>query len=1293
MDIINGKALSSVSYDKTITCTIKDDKNAKKGEYTVYDGSRLFEAYSNDTSYKVGTTVFVTIPEGKFENQKMIIGKKTSNEEKPFVFTEPFGTIFDMTGNIAAEASAGALTANDILDEHKQANVNLKDCFTSQYLLGTSDSFYNLTEKELIKYTRLGIKADFTSWVKQAVKGTYGLIITLKGKKKNIIESEKDEEIIKEYVFDNSQMFGNTYNFETPYEQQVVVDLEQADMGQIIGIKVEFAQSADFYDQLNEPIPSTENGYLNYQPVANYYQRYGDDTENDNNGNLTRIKEGNGYYRTANNDSKLLPNLLVNNLYICFGYDISIFDNDFVEIYTAESDTYKRSTSTSNDGIEANQKELKMRWVHIVDGKPIDMVNTEQEHSYEVRWYKYSVGVAAADQYCGVYWERISEASGFNYVFNPDVNKQQEKIKAIVFGDSLTPYRSNELIFNNEEQLPPSEEAQHIMNALMIECDDNTNGNYMVYGQDNSIKDTAFSKEIRTLTAYFDANNDGQINKETEKIQEFDNLIWTFPTNNTMIELLNGKSYDEIQLQSYVKEKYYIKNENDEYEVATSETVDLNVQYYQKTEGSQFEKINNLYKPSTYYIKDYLNCKDLEFDSIENVYYQLIENEYKQVNNLNFDTYEQNRDNYYIYTYILHTGEYNESLQYYRYNASDSGTVVNIQPRYKISSYYSPSKSNNTITCQYTLNGVVYTTEKEFTFGPAGTMGSDQTLVIDFVGDKNSVIAGEEVVSFQVQLYDNQNKLQVIPDDSVKWAWYYNNDLKDEITCTNAIWHSQYKFKLDKLYIIQATVGNLTTYFPIPVSNGQYSYIKGATQVIYQSNGEPSYNREEYQLFGKDDKVVNNINWKVISFEEDPYIATLSNTNENKGFLKPVQVYVKEASVYGVQAYVDENILWTQPILVLQNRWASNTINQWDGKSIQIDNKDGTILSQAIAAGHKNSDNSFSGVMIGSWKDTDTAPDITAQTGIYGFHKGAMSYAWKDDGTGFIGKDGLGRINFDGNKATIYSTDYKINSDGSVAADRTTGSMIIDLNEPYIQMKYGNNIISIDASKTGTVNSASSSNAPFKIGSKFAVAWDGTIYASGGNFSGHIDANSGTIGAWEIDDSGRLKSNDNNIILDPANQGTITLAGANSMISGGTIHGSIIRAGTLQSNSTNNIKLQGYLTIDTTNNSDDGGTGALMGRIDSGFGLNNSAGIGFRYAPGNDGIRGGEIKATASNVGMRYGASGGSGYIFITSTTPSFSNHLNKNTITIGGTEGNENYLVIQNIPAANQTGIYARFA
>jgi hypothetical protein len=65
-----------------------------------------------------------------------------------------------------------------------------------------------------------------------------------------------------------------------------------------------------------------------------------------------------------------------------------------------------------------------MRWVHLKDESPIDMVNGgETSLNYEVRWYRYSVGAAAADEYCGIYWERIEDATGFAFSFNPNVNK------------------------------------------------------------------------------------------------------------------------------------------------------------------------------------------------------------------------------------------------------------------------------------------------------------------------------------------------------------------------------------------------------------------------------------------------------------------------------------------------------------------------------------------------------------------------------------------------------------------------------------------------------------------------------------------------------------------------------------------------------------------------------------------------------------------------------------------------------------------------------------------------------
>ena len=87
MDILNAQALNSISFDKTITCTIENDKDKKDGKYEVSDGNRIFTAYSNDIKLRIGDTVYVTVPEGNFENQKMIIGKKTTDNDKPFNFT------------------------------------------------------------------------------------------------------------------------------------------------------------------------------------------------------------------------------------------------------------------------------------------------------------------------------------------------------------------------------------------------------------------------------------------------------------------------------------------------------------------------------------------------------------------------------------------------------------------------------------------------------------------------------------------------------------------------------------------------------------------------------------------------------------------------------------------------------------------------------------------------------------------------------------------------------------------------------------------------------------------------------------------------------------------------------------------------------------------------------------------------------------------------------------------------------------------------------------------------------
>ena len=1158
MDIINAHALNNINFDKTITCTIEDDTYKKEGKYEVSDGSKFFMAYTNDTKLRKNDVVYVTIPQGNFENQKMIIGKKTSETDTPFVFTTPFDTIFDMTDNITlGNISQGALIANAL---NKYGNENYEHIT----LYDKACNYYG--------YTRLGLKGNFKSWIKNATKGTYGLTLILTVNNPNTASSQQLNSQEYYYTFSNLDMYGNSYNFETDYEQQLVIPIEEI-KGTITNIKINFYQQANFVDRFNEPIPCSISGYKMKEDGTNLYE-----------------KDEDGDYILNSNDDLLEPNLFVNDIYLCFGYDMSIFTEDMVEIYTQQPNTYKHSENSSNDGILQNRKEIKMRWVHIDNGTPIDMIkkdkDSKEERPYEIRWYRYQVGAPAADAYSGVYWTRIkneygNEISDFSYNFDPNIDLQQEKIKVIIIYNN-TPYYSNELFFENEQVLPPSAEALHIANALNIVADDNTNGNYMVYGQDNNIKDTEYGKLNRSLSIWFDGDSNGEITTN-ERIpeSEAENLLWTFPAQNTMIELVDSNKWPVTELDENGKEK--------------------------------------------------------------------------------------------IIAYQVNTHE----------------------PWYKIKTYYTPNNSNNTITCQYQLNGRVYKTKKEFTFGPAGTMGTDQTLVIDFVNDTNAVNKTTgiiENVNIEIQLYNNQNIKQEIPDGSVTWSWYYNSALESaalkagnqisfplviEENKNSVINFSNEDFLIDELYILQGTVGSLTTYFPVAIKNGDYDFIKGPTQVIYQANGEPAYSREPYELYANNDFVQQEVKWKIIhkipaSDEEKTqqqksnFIGTIdSNTNK----LQPL-------SVYGIQAYqelIDAEgkptigVLWTQPILVLQNQWPNGVINAWDGKSLVLDEETSTILAAAISAGKKNDDNTFSGVMIGDWGNKDVEGSISKQTGVYGFNHGAMSYAFKEDGTAFLGKDGAGRIYFNGNNATIYSPFFDRESEPY--------GMKIDLNNASINMKYNGNNIKLDAHEQGVVEGFTTmSKAPFTIGDNFAVAWDGTLYANGGNFKGIISASI-------------LKSS-KDIWNSENTSGGIILDGYFSIPTKYKDEHNIIKTGP-----------NGYL-------------GFVESNISNGDNI-EYPGIGLSITSGTITS---VIKATTAHAGM----SSGNGYVSTTNSNVSIgvSGHNRKflisgNLIALyykentasAGQNNNGQYLAIEpdtngngklvcwGIPPANQSGIYARFA
>ena len=424
---------------------------------------------------------------------------------------------------------------------------------------------------------------------------------------------------------------------------------------------------------------------------------------------------------------------------------------------------------------------------------------------------------------------------------------------------------------------------------------------------------------------------------------------------------------------------------------------------------------------------------------------------------------------------------------------------------------------------------------------------------------------------------------------------------------------------MNSLSILKVTLTNfgnydLVAYFSIPLRSGtecnsygqitkEAKYINGAKDIRYTSGGTLSYDNIPYQLFirkfdinkngmtleetsaneSQEDLIEddtegneNNYNWGILipteslyNYETHNFVPTIS-----KRILQPSPVYIPNLSNYAVQYKTnDGQILWTQPILSYEDNYPSTTLNKWNGEKIITDEEAGVIVSSGLAAGKKERDNTFSGVMLGDWSKTDTEAYITKQTGVYGFNHGSMAYAFKDDGTGFIGKDGAGRIYFDGNKSQIYSSKWKVKrtlqegmfldiDDGYLKMNKRVSPGALEYNNPYsggLDTTKANNIsadhfITLSSKEEKWALSIGTSESPSRR--EFRIDWNGN-----GHFSGQIDAYGGLIGGWQITQTdlhsiaSAGEDSSYNIVLSSVGGGAITVGGKITLSSagGGTI--------------------------------------------------------------------------------------------------------------------------------------------
>jgi len=58
---------------------------------------------------------------------------------------------------------------------------------------------------------------------------------------------------------------------------------------------------------------------------------------------------------------------------------------------------------------------------------------------------------------------------------------------------------------------------------------------------------------------------------------------------------------------------------------------------------------------------------------------------------------------------------------------------------------------------------------------------------------------------------------------------------------------------------------DLTAYYPVPITTLDNAYINGPTEVIYLSNGEPTFSKEPYKLFVNGEEIDENVIWNTYS--------------------------------------------------------------------------------------------------------------------------------------------------------------------------------------------------------------------------------------------------------------------------------------------------------------------------------------------------------------------------------------------------------------------------------------------
>lgn len=383
-----------------------------------------------------------------------------------------------------------------------------------------------------------------------------------------------------------------------------------------------------------------------------------------------------------------------------------------------------------------------------------------------------------------------------------------------------------------------------------------------------------------------------------------------------------------------------------------------------------------------------------------------------------------------------------------------------------IKTIYLHEATNNRIECVVTFkNGAIRRGSINLQFGQNQTNGTTYAFNIDFVGTQNCLyLAGGAASEIQVQASFTKSNGDPVAIPPITWSWVHLTEAGENASgisiekITDNLVTLRYfqpdfpkqnilnkKDQYANFSILQATIENynaengvtvdLKAYLPIPLVKEDYTHIAGATRIVYDTLGNSvSFSRNPYALYKGNEEESRTVYWKCIAgpgqTEGVPKLGTTTNENKLYYSLKPVSYCPPEIPMACIAAYVQTGVkketttegetvdkpitelVWLQPLLIIQNSWNSDMINDWDG-SVEIDTEKGNIKSPIFMAGKKTDNNKFTGVVLG---DVQRA-SIRDAVGLYGFQDSWLRYKLDENGAFYVGSGNNNFISFNENGA------------------------------------------------------------------------------------------------------------------------------------------------------------------------------------------------------------------------------------------------------------------------------------